>query len=60
MTDEELRNAMRPLTKEELEARQIAQARLMRGLGDEELAARYDHGQGLRNRYLGVSHAENL
>lgn len=47
MNDEELRRAMRPMTKEELEARDLAQARLMRGMTDEELGARYGHG--LRN-----------
>lgn len=43
------REAMRPMTQQELEARQLEQAQLMRGMSDEELAQRY--GDGLRNSY---------
>lgn len=40
---------LRPMTQEELEARQLAQASLMRALSDDEIAQRY--GAGLLNQY---------
>ena len=46
---EYMRQAMRPMTQEELERRQLAQAQQMRALGDDEIAQRY--GTGLANQY---------
>lgn len=46
---EQMREAMRPMTQEELRDRQLAQASLMRGMSDDELAQRY--GEGLLNSY---------
>jgi hypothetical protein len=48
--NESQREAMRPMTQKELEARQLAQAAGLRNATDEELAARY--GDGLRNAYF--------
>jgi hypothetical protein len=45
---EQMRQAMRPMTPPELDARQIGQARLMRGMSEEELSARY--GDSLLNQ----------
>jgi ribosomal protein L29 len=46
---ERMREALRPMTQEELESRQLAQAQQMRAMSDDEIAQRY--GEGLRNQY---------
>ena len=46
----------RSLTQQEMEAKQLADAAGMRGMSDEEMAARY--GDGLRNRVLQYMHCD--
>lgn len=54
---EHMRQAMRPMTQEELEQKQLAQAQQMRALSDDEIAQRY--GTGLANQYSAGQEGES-